>query len=94
LDTLPLLDELQTIARNGLNFTTKPEAGHGPHTAVAIVYLCDVKGGTPQTSHEALEARYWRIEEVPAWHELHQRYAEAAHAVWRVRRAAIHSSGA
>jgi hypothetical protein len=40
-----------------------------------------------------LEARYWRIEEVPAWHELHQRYAEAAHAVWGAQRAATHSSG-
>jgi ADP-ribose pyrophosphatase YjhB (NUDIX family) len=74
-------------------FTRRPEAGYGPHTAVAIVYLCDVRGGTPQTSHEVLEARYWRIEEVPAWHELHQRYAEAAHAVWGAQRAATHSSG-
>ena len=67
-------------------FTRKPNTGHGPHTAVAVVYLCVVVGGTPQSrSHEVLEARYWRIEDVPAWHELHQSYAEAARAVWRAR---------
>jgi ADP-ribose pyrophosphatase YjhB (NUDIX family) len=67
-------------------FTRKPNTGHGPHTAVAVVYLCDVVGGTPQPgSHEVLEARYWRIGEVPGWHELHQSYAEAAHVVWRAR---------
>jgi ADP-ribose pyrophosphatase YjhB (NUDIX family) len=65
-------------------FTRKPNTGHGPHTAVAIVYLCDVAGGTPQKSHEVLEARYWRIDEVPGWHELHQRYAEAALVAWKV----------
>ncbi len=65
-------------------FTRKPNTGHGPHTAVAVVYLCDVVGGTPEPrSHEVMEVRYWRIEEVPGWHELHQRYAEAAHAAWK-----------
>ncbi|MBI2458488.1 MAG: NUDIX hydrolase N-terminal domain-containing protein [candidate division NC10 bacterium] len=68
-------------------FTRKPNAGFGPHSAIAIVYLCDVVGGTPQPSHEITEARYWRITEVPAWHELHQKYAEAAQAVWRAPQA-------
>ena len=27
-------------------FTRKPNSGHGPHTAVAVVYLCEVVGGT------------------------------------------------
>jgi ADP-ribose pyrophosphatase YjhB (NUDIX family) len=73
-------------------FTRKPEMGFGPHTAVAVVYLCDAMGGAPEPrSHEVLEVRYWRIEEVPAWHELHRRYAEAAHAAWRARGAATDS---
>ena len=69
-------------------FTRKPNVGYGPHTAIAVVYLCDVVGGTPQPrSHEVLEVRHWRIEDVPGWHELHQRYAEAAHSAWRARQA-------
>jgi hypothetical protein len=46
------------------------------------VYLCEVVGGAMQPSHEVTEARYWVIEEVSGWHELHRRYAEAAHAAW------------
>ncbi|MBI4841024.1 MAG: NUDIX domain-containing protein [candidate division NC10 bacterium] len=68
-------------------FTRKPDAGFGPHSAIAVVYLCDVVGGTPQPSHEVTEARYWWINEMPDWHELHQKYAEAAQAVWRARHA-------
>ena len=67
-------------------FTRKPNTGHGPHTAIAIVYLCEVVGGTPHPqSHEVSEVRYSRINEVGGWHELHQQYAEAAHAVWKTR---------
>lgn len=66
-------------------FTRKPNTGYGPHTAVAIVYLCDVVGGAPKRSHEVTEARYWQINEVPGWHELHRKYAEAAHDAWRAR---------
>jgi len=69
-------------------FTRKPNTGHGPHTAVAVVYLCEVAGGAPQPrSHEVLRVRYWWIEEVPGWHELHRQYAEAAHAAWKARQA-------
>ncbi len=68
-------------------FTRKPNAGHGPHSAIAVVYLCDLAGGTPQRSHEVTEARYWRITEVPGWHEMHRRYAEAAQDVWKGRQA-------
>jgi ADP-ribose pyrophosphatase YjhB (NUDIX family) len=64
-------------------FTRKPGMGYGPHTAVAIIYLCEVLGGTLQGSHEAPEVRYWWIEEVPGWHELHRTYAEAARAAWK-----------
>jgi ADP-ribose pyrophosphatase YjhB (NUDIX family) len=64
-------------------FTRKPGMGYGPHTAVAIIYLCEVLGGTLRGSHEAAEVRYWRIEEVPGWHELHRTYADAAQASWK-----------
>ena len=64
-------------------FSRKPHAGHGPHAAVGVVYLCNVIGGALRQSHEIREARYWRIEEVPGWHELHQKYAEAAHLAWK-----------
>lgn len=63
-------------------FTRKPDMGFGPHTAIAVTYLCDVVGGTLRVSHESLEARYWRIEAMTDWHELHQDYAQAAHAAW------------
>jgi len=49
---------------------------------VAVVYLCEITGGEITLSHECLDARYWRIEDVPTWHELHQRYAEAARDCW------------
>jgi len=72
-------------------FTRKPNVGHGPHSAIAIIYLCDLVGGTPRRSHEVVETRYWRITEVPGWHEMHQKYAEAAHGAWQGRQAS-HSS--
>jgi ADP-ribose pyrophosphatase YjhB (NUDIX family) len=62
--------------------TRLPSAETGPHTAVAVIYLCEITGGAIALSHECLEARYWRIEDVPVWHELHQRYAKAARACW------------
>lgn len=69
-------------------FTRKPSALHGPHTAIAIVFLCTITGGEQRVSHETTDITYWRIEDVPAWHELHQSYAQAAHARWRTRQAA------
>jgi 8-oxo-dGTP pyrophosphatase MutT (NUDIX family) len=62
--------------------TRLPSVETGPHTAVAVIYLCEVTGGEIALSHECLDARYWRIEDVPIWHELHQRYAEAARDCW------------
>ena len=64
-------------------FTRKPNLGYGPHTAVAIVYLCAIVGGTLQGSHEGEEVRYWNIDEVAAWHELQHQYAWAAYAAWQ-----------
>jgi ADP-ribose pyrophosphatase YjhB (NUDIX family) len=67
-------------------FTRLPNSSYGPHTAVAVVYLCEVVGGKLELSHEHLEARYWKIEGVPAWHELHEQYARAAFSVWQNHR--------
>lgn len=64
-------------------FTRKPGQGFGPHSAIAILYLCDVVDGALRTSHEVTEVCYRRIAEVSAWHERHREYAEAAQAAWR-----------
>jgi ADP-ribose pyrophosphatase YjhB (NUDIX family) len=61
-------------------YTRRANSGHGPHSAIAIGYLCEVVGGSPRPSHEVQAVRYWRIEEVSDWHELHQDYALAARA--------------
>jgi ADP-ribose pyrophosphatase YjhB (NUDIX family) len=62
--------------------TRPPSVETGPHTAVAVIYLCEITGGEIALSHECLDARYWRIEDVPVWHELHRRYAETARDCW------------
>jgi 8-oxo-dGTP pyrophosphatase MutT (NUDIX family) len=67
-------------------FTRKPNIGYGPHTAVAVVYLCEIVGGKLQGSHEGEDVRFWNIEDVPAWHELHQQYARAAYIAWQEHR--------
>jgi ADP-ribose pyrophosphatase YjhB (NUDIX family) len=64
-------------------FARKPGHGFGPHSAVAVVYLCEVVDGTIRASHEVTEVRYCRIADVSDWHERHREYAEAAHAAWR-----------
>jgi ADP-ribose pyrophosphatase YjhB (NUDIX family) len=64
-------------------FTRLPNIGYGPHTAVAVVYLCEIVGGRLELSHEHTAARYWNIGEVPAWHELHEQYAKASFKVWQ-----------
>ncbi len=69
-----------------VNVFARPSgAGFGPHSAVAISYLCEIIGGELHISSESLDARYWRIEEAPQWHELHRVYAQAAHACWQER---------
>lgn len=55
-----------------------------PHALVTIVYGCEVTGGSLQTSHETLNLRYWRVQDVPEWHAQHRAYAEAAEA-WERR---------
>ena len=64
-------------------FTRKPGQGFGPHSAIAVIYLCDVVDGTIRASHEVTDVQYRRIDEVGEWHERHREYAEAAYAAWR-----------
>lgn len=52
------------------------------HGMVAVVYLCEVIGGALAVSHESLDVRYWRIEDVPAWHPQHLERAQAGFAAW------------
>jgi hypothetical protein len=46
-------------------------------------------GGQLQDSHESAEIRYWCVEDVPAWHELHEQYATAAFAAWQDRQQSV-----
>jgi ADP-ribose pyrophosphatase YjhB (NUDIX family) len=64
-------------------FTRKPNIGYGPHTAIAVVYLCNVLGGELRGSHEGEDVRYQQIDEVQGWHELHELYARAAFSAWQ-----------
>ncbi len=66
-------------------FTRKPGMGFGPHTAIAVTYLCELVGGRLSRSHEVLEVDFRLIEDVTDWHELHQQYAMTARAVWKSR---------
>jgi ADP-ribose pyrophosphatase YjhB (NUDIX family) len=59
----------------------------GAHAMVAVVYLCDVVGGSLQGSHEGPDLRYWAIEDVPVWHPQHRERALAARASWQARQA-------
>ena len=66
-------------------FSRKANAGYGPHSMIAVVYLCRVIGGELTLSHEGLDLRYRPIDAVPAqqWHATHRHYAEAAHPLWQ-----------
>jgi ADP-ribose pyrophosphatase YjhB (NUDIX family) len=64
-------------------FARRANSGHGPHSAIAIGYLCEVTGGTLRTSHEVQDVRYRPIDDVTDWHEMHLDYARAAQAQWR-----------
>lgn len=64
-------------------FSMRPGDTTSPHSQIAILYLCTIVGGEMRISHESLDVRYWRIEDVPVWHTEHRRFAEAARAQWR-----------
>ncbi len=68
-------------------FTRKPGMGFGPHTAIAVIYLCEMIGGRLSRSHEVLEVEFRRPEDVTGWHEQHEQYAKAARAVWEAHKA-------
>ncbi|MCD4739435.1 MAG: NUDIX hydrolase N-terminal domain-containing protein [Anaerolineae bacterium] len=64
-------------------FTRLPSGKNGPHTAIAVVHLCEIVGGELTLSHEGLDLRYWPIAEVQDWHATHKKYARAAHKMWQ-----------
>ena len=85
----------ETLEETGLDVRTlqlvdvffrPPGSYYGVHSLVAVVYLCEITGGSLQLSHEHLDARYWPIEAVTEWHANHREYAMKAHEVWRNRR--------
>jgi ADP-ribose pyrophosphatase YjhB (NUDIX family) len=57
----------------------------GPHAVVSVVYLCEVRGGKMNFSHEVVSAQYWQLSEVPAWHQNHEQLATAAQRAWEQR---------
>ena len=114
MDVFTILDEVQTIARNGLACAENPfdrerygrlsevatrsyaegsdcprvswrRVGYGPHAMVAVLYLCEMVGGTPALSHEVTELAYRHIDEVHPWHSNHEQFARRALAVHRGR---------
>jgi 8-oxo-dGTP pyrophosphatase MutT (NUDIX family) len=64
-------------------FTRLPSVHGGVHTSTAVVYRCEITGGTMGLSHESLDVRYWFIDDVPVWHAEHEEYARAAFAHWQ-----------
>jgi ADP-ribose pyrophosphatase YjhB (NUDIX family) len=67
-------------------FHRPASAAYGPHSMVAVVYLCSVTGGEIRPSHETLDCRYRALDEVEAWHHNHRELVRAALAAWRERR--------
>lgn len=59
-------------------FGRQASADHGPHGAVAVVYLCSVEPGEVTLSHEVLDAAYRDLDSVDRWHKNHEDYARAA----------------
>lgn len=66
-------------------FGRQASSDHGPHGAVAVLYLCTVAPGAPRLSHEVLDAQYRDVDSVEDWHKNHEVYARAALAFHRAR---------
>jgi ADP-ribose pyrophosphatase YjhB (NUDIX family) len=66
-------------------FARPASAEHGPHGAIALVYLCRIEPGPFRLQpHEVLEAGWFELDTVHDWHKNHRRYAYAAReARWR-----------
>lgn len=55
---------------------------NGPHSLVAVVFLCTIVGESDITcNHEVLEARWWAVDEVTDWHMDHEHFTRSALAV-------------
>jgi ADP-ribose pyrophosphatase YjhB (NUDIX family)/rhodanese-related sulfurtransferase len=51
----------------------------GPHSVVSVVYRATALGGEVRTQpHEVRSARWWSVDDVPLWHQHHERLARAA----------------
>jgi ADP-ribose pyrophosphatase YjhB (NUDIX family) len=72
-------------------FSRRANARFGPHSMVAVVYLCRAIGGQLTLSHEGLDLRYWAIDALADddWHGIHQQYARAAYPLWQTHFTAI-----
>jgi ADP-ribose pyrophosphatase YjhB (NUDIX family) len=68
-------------------FSEKPRSPQRLQTWVSIIYLCEITGGAARTSHETTAVSYYAIEDVPAWHSIHEQYARAARENWRAHKA-------
>jgi len=77
--------EVEVVKFVGI-FTRMPSAKNGPHTMIATVHLCEVIGGALTLSHEGSALQYWSIEQMQDWHANHERYACAAHKVWKSKK--------
>lgn len=64
-------------------FSRKAGADYGPHSMIAVVYLCQITGGERRLSHEGLDLKYWPLEAVDDWHGIHQQYARTAYLHWQ-----------
>jgi ADP-ribose pyrophosphatase YjhB (NUDIX family) len=64
-------------------FSRKAGLDYGPHSMVAVVYLCQIIGGERRLSHEGVDLQYWPIEAVSDWHGIHQQYAQRAFEHWQ-----------
>lgn len=66
-------------------FARRASARYGPHSMVAVVFMCRVMGGELTLSHEGLDLRYRAVGSVAddEWHGIHRQYAEAAHRLWQ-----------
>ncbi len=69
-------------------FTRRAHAGYGPHSAIAIGYLCEQLAGSVEPSHEVLDVQFRAIDDVTEWHEKHQEYGRAAEAARKTYAAA------
>ncbi|MEL7208182.1 MAG: NUDIX hydrolase N-terminal domain-containing protein [Actinomycetota bacterium] len=57
-------------------------ADNGPHSLVAVIFLCSIVGEAEIVpNHEVLEARWWAVDDVTEWHMSHEHYTRAALAV-------------